>query len=649
MKSAIPIVLLILSSFALFAQNMNDTIVSVSEVKITEKRILQEKGLSETILDSSILAQNKTTSLSDLLSENSSIFIKSYGQGSLASASFRGTGASHTQILWNGISLNNPMLGQVDLSLIPVYFIDKAKILSGGSSLKSVSGALGGSIELNSLPNFNKKYTASFIQSFGSSKTFQSFLKAGVGFQKFSTVFKLFHEQSQNDFLYLNTATGDYNYEKQKNADYVKNAVLNETYFKISDKQFLSLISWYQTNNRNLPPIMSFQGTDREENQTDDELRLLAKYNLYSGNFKSEIIAGIIQEHLNYFLADHTETELFIHTNSKSKTNSLTAKYSLEYKPAKKLFFKSSLSYEHQKADYYDKQNLTGYDAERQIAEWYFAGHYEFSKYVIAYTFFRANMTDKKILPLMPSIGFEIQPMKNLPFLIKSNFSRNYHNPTLNDLYWIPGGNPDLKPEQGYSSDLSLNWSVKKNNFTLKTDVTSFASYITNWIIWKPGEFRYWQAENIKKVFSRGIEFSLSANYQINSFKTSVRTNYSFTKTTNENSIGNTDLSVGKQLIYIPVNKANTLFNIDFFQYTVSLNHTFTGKRFTSSSEEETRHQLPAFNLINLSFGRKFELKKIRFDTQFKVKNLFNEDYQEILWRAMPDRHFLFVLKISIL
>lgn len=641
--------LLILFKFSLFAQNVNDTIVPVSEVKITEKRMLQEKGLSETVLDSSILAQNKTTSLSDLLSENSSIFIKSYGQGSLASASFRGTGASHTQVLWNGISLNNPGLGQVDFSLIPVYFIDKAKIISGGSSLKSVSGALGGSIELNSLPSFNKKYSASIIQTFGSFKTYQSFLKAGVGFQKFATVFKLFHEQSQNDFPFLNTATGLNNFEKQKNADYYKNAFLNESYFKISDKQYLSLISWYQTNYRNLPPIMSFQGAGRNENQSDNELRLLAKYNLYSENFKSEIIAGAIREHLNYFLADHTETGLFIHSDSKSKTNNFCGKYSAEYQPIKKLFLKSSLSFEYQKAVYFDNQNLTGYDADRQITEWFFSSHYEFSKYLTAYTFLRANMTDKKRLPLMPAFGFEIQPIKNLPFLIKSNFSRNYHNPTLNDLYWIPGGNPDLKPEQAYSSDLSLNWTVKKNNFTLKTDVTSFASYINNWIIWKPGEFRYWSAENIREVFSRGIEFSLFANYEINSFKTSVRTNYSYTKTSNENTLNDADISIGKQLIYIPVNKANTLINIACSEYFVSINHTFTGERFTSSSEEETRHRLPAFNLINLSFGRKFELKKFRFDAQLKVKNLFNENYQEILWRAMPGRQFLFVLKINIL
>lgn len=31
---------------------------------------------------------------------------------------------------------------------------------------------------------------------------------------------------------------------------------------------------------------------------------------------------------------------------------------------------------------------------------------------------------------------------------VKGSVAYNYHYPTLNDLYWVPGGNSDLNPEK---------------------------------------------------------------------------------------------------------------------------------------------------------------------------------------------------------
>ncbi len=53
----------------------------------------------------------------------------------MATASFRGTAPSHTQVSWNGISISSPMLGMVDFSLIPVYIIDDLTLKHGAASL----------------------------------------------------------------------------------------------------------------------------------------------------------------------------------------------------------------------------------------------------------------------------------------------------------------------------------------------------------------------------------------------------------------------------------------------------------------------------------------------------------------------------------
>ena len=56
------------------------------------------------------IAAHETENLADILSKETPIYIKSYGPGSLSTISIRGAGASHTQLYWNGIAINPPLL-----------------------------------------------------------------------------------------------------------------------------------------------------------------------------------------------------------------------------------------------------------------------------------------------------------------------------------------------------------------------------------------------------------------------------------------------------------------------------------------------------------------------------------------------------------
>jgi len=644
------ILILILSYSELFSQNSNDTILRISEVKITETKISDSDRrliicYKQQKIDADIIKQNITKSLSELLSENSSIFIKSYGQGSLATASIRGTGASHTQVLWNGIPVNNPMLGQTDFSTIPVFFIDNAEILKGGSSLISTNGALGGSILLNSDSETRKGISSEIIQTFGSNSSYQTFLKISAGNLKTGTTLKLFHEQSENDFKFYNNAVGNPGYVRQKNADYEKNALLNTAYFNFSKNKTLSVNTWLQYGNRNIPSVMSFQGNDKIENQQDADIKSVAEYFYQKNKIETKVSTGFVSENLHYFSGNETETELFIRTNSESKTKRFFVKLNSDYTAENRFFLRTELTSEYQKAEYKDEKTETKYIADRKITDFLLYSDYKINKNINAFLLLRTNFTDKYFLPPMPSAGFKLN-FNKIPVTIHSNISRNYKNPTLNDLYWIPGGNINLKPEQGYTGDLSLNFiPIKKTKFTTNINISGYISKINNWIIWKPSDFLYWKAENIKKVFSRGLEISLSEKYETKKIKIQFKSNYSYTKTTDETDADKN--SFKKQLIYIPVHKANMFIKVKYFNWFINFSQIYTGQRFTSSSNEETRHTLPAFHIENLTAGKMFHFKKIKAETQFKVMNIVNTNYQEILWRAMPGRQFMLIIKIE--
>lgn len=81
--------------------------IRLKEAVVTGRH-LADIGVTKMNLDSVALRQNVTNSLGDLLSQSTPVFIKSYGRGTMATASFRGTAPSHTQVTWNGMKTIRP-------------------------------------------------------------------------------------------------------------------------------------------------------------------------------------------------------------------------------------------------------------------------------------------------------------------------------------------------------------------------------------------------------------------------------------------------------------------------------------------------------------------------------------------------------------
>lgn len=84
------------------------------EVVVTTKRPMKDIGVQKTTVDSAALKENIALSMADVLTFNSPVFVKSYGRATLSTVAFRGTSPSHTQVTWNGMKINNPMMGMTD-------------------------------------------------------------------------------------------------------------------------------------------------------------------------------------------------------------------------------------------------------------------------------------------------------------------------------------------------------------------------------------------------------------------------------------------------------------------------------------------------------------------------------------------------------
>ena len=640
--------LLMLAFTIVKAQNLADTI-QIKEVKVLAKRKVEEAGLKITRPDSVARMATLTTSLAELISEYTPVFIKSYGRGSTATASFRGTAATHTQVLWNGMNLNSPMNGIADFSLLPVFFTDDIYLLHGGSSLVESSGALGGSIHLNNQVNWDTNLEMAALLETSSFQTRKSFLKILFGRERFKSNTRWFYEGSENNFSFYNYGVIPQRNDTLKNADYWKTGILQEFYYRSHSDEMMALRFWYQKSDRNLPQLMSYEGSEREEYQKDEQLRVQYELKKYTEKYNYHFFTGVNSTILNYYRA--TPEFSYVNEDSKSREKSFQNHLRVFREFSKKSYATASADVNYYQVQIHDKTTDEGYKKDRFETSLLLDWHLKPSDRFAAFMLMRSENYDNHVVPFIPGAGFEWQVARKLPLLLKGNAARNYHKPTLNDLYWLPGGNPDLLAEDGYSADVSVSWKTEKKRFSFSNEITGFVAFIDNWIIWQPsgsGAY-YWEANNVKEVLSRGVEYQFAAGWTLKNFKIKSGGTYSYTHTTNQDAVRSVDESRGKQLIYIPKHKGNLFAATSFKKFALKYDLEYIGKRYTNSSNEESEYErvLNPYWLSKVSFSKLMESKSFRLNLKFTVENLFDEDYQSILWRPMPGRYYSFSVGLN--
>ncbi len=622
-------------------QSLTDTI-QIKEVKVLAKKKIEEAGLKITRPDSLARAVSLTTNLSEMISGYSPVFIKSYGRGSQATASFRGTAASHTQVLWNGMRLNSPMRGMTDLSLLPVFFTDDVYLLHGGSSLTEGSGGLGGSIHLNNKPDWNSRFNLKALGETGSFNSHKSFLKIMTGNRKIKSITHGFYETSQNDFPFYNSGVIPNRKDTLENGDYNKFGVLQEFYFRVQSSNIFSLRFWYQQSDRSLPQLMSYEGAEREEYQKDNQFRGQFEWEKYSDGWNFHFFTGVNSTRLNYFRA--TPAFDFVNEDTQSNEFGVFNHLRIFREISKKLYTTFSFDVNYFDVEANDRTKNTGYKEDRLETSLLLNAHFKPSDRLAAFVLLRSESYDRNIVPFVPSAGMEWQVWQKFPLVLRSNVARNYHKPTLNDLYWMPGGNPELLPEDGYTGDISLSGNFEFNQAKFQNEFTGFISKIENWIIWQPASNGawYWEADNVKEVLSKGIEYAFSSEFEWRSFLFHSGANYAFTSTSNLNSVRSVDESRGKQLIYIPKHKGHFHFHVNWKKFSLNYDLSYVGKRYTKSSNRESDFErvLNPYWLSNLQLGKQFAWRDLTVGLNLSVENLLDNTYQSILWRPMPGRYY---------
>ena len=618
------IISMLLGVISSHSQTKDSLTHQLTEVTITEtkQQVLQASKKSITI-DSLILERYNTSSLADLLSSQSAIYIKSYGNGNIATTSIRGGNASQTAVLWNGLNIQNPMLGQTDLSLIPTILFETISLEFGGGSTLNGSGALGGSIHLRNNNSFNKGFATKIQMSVGSFDSKKIATAIQLSYKKINSNTRLYYSASKNNYNYIDTTDKEHSVKEVAHADYLSKGLLQEFSFLLTKNQIVNMRLWYNSTHRNLP---SYTAIISQQSQDDENLKINADWNYTKGKLKAIIRLAYFNDGLNY-------------TDSLANIYSKTAVKTIIVESDNNYTFKNHTIHVGANATSY-KSAAAAYQITRELNKLAFFAAYKLQAFQAKLNYnvsVRKEFTNLTAIPFTGNTGLHYQLFKCLATKINANSS--FKQPTLNDLYWNPGGNPNLKPEQGYEIDGGLEFKFHHKNITLLFEGTYFIRHTINWIIWLPTQNSYWSPQNIAEVYSRGTETKTELSYHKKNVMIKLLMNTSYVLATNQKSKNENDNSLGRQLMYTPRYSGQAGIYVTFKNASLLFNQTYTGYRFTST---DNTTWLNPYYTANMKASYNYTIKKMTIEFFGSINNLFNKTYTVVANRPIPLRNFEF-------
>ncbi|MPT31706.1 MAG: TonB-dependent receptor [Chryseobacterium sp.] len=559
-------------------------------------------------LNSDKILEN-STSLSDLLRFQSNIYIKENGRGATSSPGFRGTTAQQTAFVWNGININSIFLGQGDVNNMNPLSYENVGIKFGGGSVIYGSSAIGGSIHLNNILDFDKGFSGTLFSEYGSFGTSNSLAQAKFNNGNFSFNVNINHSRSENDYevpqrKFIN-----------RNGEYQNTSFNLGLAYKINPNNEFYWQSQLYDSEQHYPVFSENQTKTKYQVQT---FRSLAGWKFNSKSIKNNFKLAYLEDNFQYF-GDINKTK-----TSGGTGKQYIIKNDFDLLVSKNSSFNLITEYQYNEAEGFGsgiktpKRNLGSFsllyrNSQSEKFYWELGAKQEI-------------VEDYKSPFLFSASG---KYTINNWYQTTLNISRNFRAPTFNDLYWQPGGNPDLKPETSNQVEMSHNFSYK--NF--KLGITPYYMHIVDEIVWNQATSTIWTPKNISKVDSYGLEANLTFDKNFERHHIFSNLSYTYSRSV--------DLETKKQLRYVPKQRVNFNANYEYSFIGFFVQAFYNGKTYTDNTENNFVKEYMILNLGTLA--------KISSKVQlgFKVNNITNQIYQTVDYYFMPQRNYAVNLKLN--
>jgi vitamin B12 transporter len=614
-----------LSLWCALAQAQVADSVSYPEVRVEAFRISNAVGTRQTDTDTALLQHMAHRDLSALLQLQGNIQVRSYGPGGIATFSMRGTTAGHTQVLWMGITVNDPMLGLSDLGTMPLNGLGGVRLLAGAAAMPHHSGGIGGTIELTEDgPRTTDGITATVSGEAAAFGTYSGGLNLKLRKRKLWANTAFNYLTAKNDFVYKDLGRIGHPEKRMEHADVRQIGAVQAIGLDIDPKNSISAHLRFAETDRLLPATMLMNTT--QETLFDRDVWLAVRYGRKDRRSELGITSTYIRGEQQYLGNDDYLYDYLYQANKN------IIRYGMRPHRKVQLQFGADITSEHARSDT-AYRNTTG--VWRHCQALFASVTYAPKPWLRGQALVREDLIDGRFSPLQALGGLEADALKWLR--VSANVSRNFRAPTLNDLHWNPGGNPDLSSETGFSIEAGVKFHRRWERFGFEVRADWYRNDVDNWILWTPVEGSIWSPRNMRRVLAQGVETGLNIHAMAGRVRLGLNAEYQYTRSTVQESDVPNDNAVGHQLIYVPMHSVRGHLSAQWKGLLVMYGHYWTGARFTASDNTAS---LQPFDVAWASASYRLPIKKHALQLGASIDNILDRQYQMIAWRPMPGREW---------
>lgn len=217
---------------------------------------------------------------------------------------------------------------------------------------------------------------------------------------------------------------------------------------------------------------------------------------------------------------------------------------------------------------------------------------------------------------------------------IRGSYATGFRAPAINELYWPGFGNPDLQPEENQSFDVGVDQTLFAGRMTISggyfwNRYRDLIQTIQSAAICGTGSFgANFCPVNVASAKTQGWEGMMNivvVQEQPWVKRLELKGQYTMTLTR--------DLMSSDRLRRWPVNQASlSLFYQPMDSVNTILDFRFVGKQYNGAGNTQP---VGSFEVVNLAVNYDFS---DQFQAYVRVDNLFDEEYEEILYYGTPGR-----------
>lgn len=253
-----------------------------------------------------------------------------------------------------------------------------------------------------------------------------------------------------------------------------------------------------------------------------------------------------------------------------------------------------------------------------------------------------------------PTVMASWQPFQEEQLFLRAFYKDIFRMPTFAEMHLAYMGSLSsyLKPEFTKQHNIGV---VYSRNITpslyMQGQVDAYYNEVTDKLLAVPGGVNFrWTMMNVGFVKIRGVDMSLSATNRIGKDLTvDAQLTYTWQKAQDYTpiSVESDTITYKGQIAYIPWHSGSAILSATYRSWNLSYSFIYTGERYTGSANI-SRNRLQPWYTSDLALGRSLRWDKTAIKATVEVNNLFNQAYDVVLNYPMPGTNFKFIFNITI-